>query len=654
MDANSRIPPFRGEDWGPGNAPELLTLFWKCWLSYHPKPVSRGSMASMPMANGIDCRSSSNGSTAAVAAAARVLVQLTVAFLALFALAARAEDSDWIDELPTVTAVAHAVAEQLKIDTADWRFDVRGIALKDDDDLFAVYVVGTLVLLRQIILYKYQEESLSPEREAKLRCVVAAYLEAELLVGQAIGKRRGYLTTARKCRDMECYRRWFKIDISNVRGASYRGRILPRLFPRNQPLAAELDRLAQSYAVRAPYLPSPAETLEMEPEVAGLAPAGCSTYGGDANRNGLCDDWENPGADAGAFACRIVLDKVRMAADGGLRVTLVKGSATPGTTVSFRVLRAEKPVIDAGAKEVWPRGKPGGAVIQLAEEPDASPYALIAEGVDLTPDPLHPYLLVEASSGPSAGPVHCEQPLLIWLPRQRNPAPSGLHGPYRSADAAVLATRAIALERTAANEAAFLVLHDSRGTDDHYYTTPPVAASPPEGISRPLVTGDDYGRSLRGAFAGSCEDVASFAIASWVYTHPEVWWGLDYGGNNFSMIDFNFAISIRLEPGFSFDPEPQIRSAPHRIYQEAKTPTALIYVIVANRFDRCIRGFTPHDGEKEFTEEELGPAQDGDEGWIEGSWEDLQRLEKEREAFFSEHYKGFLKRQREFGCDPLP
>jgi hypothetical protein len=577
---------------------------------------------------------------------------ISVALLALCAVVARAEDSDWIDELPTVTAVAHAVAAQLVIDTADWRFDQRGIALKDDDDLFAVYLVGTLVLLRQIILYKYQDEELSPEREAKLRCAVAAYLEAELLVGEWLGKRRGYLTTARRCRDMECYRRWFKIDIGNVRSASYRGRILPRLFAEQR--AAELDRLAQSYAVRAPYLPSPAETLMMEPEAAGLAPAGCSTYGGDANRNGLCDDWENPKARAGGHACRIVLEKVRMATGGALRVSLVKGSAVPGATVAFRVLRSEHPVIDAAASEVWPRGKPGGVVIQAAEEPDANPYAIVAEGVDLTPDPMHPYLLVEVTSATSAGPVHCEQPLLIWLPRQRKPIPRGLHGPYRSADAAVLATRSIALERTAANEAAFLVLHAARGPEDRYYATPPVAASPPAGASRPIVTGDDYGRSLRDGLAGSCEDVENLAIASWVHTHPEVWWGLDYGGNNFSMIDFNLAIGIRLEPGFTFDPEPQIRSAPHRIYQEANTPAALLYVIVANRFDRCIRAFTPHEDDEEFTEEELGPTHEGDEGWIEGSWEELQRLEKERAAFFTEHYKDFLKRQREFGCDPLP
>jgi hypothetical protein len=59
---------------------------------------------------------------------ARVLCWTTAAFLGLFAVVARAAN-DWIDELPTVTTVAHAVTEQLRVDTADWRFDVRGIAL---------------------------------------------------------------------------------------------------------------------------------------------------------------------------------------------------------------------------------------------------------------------------------------------------------------------------------------------------------------------------------------------------------------------------------------------------------------------------------------------------------------------------------------------
>ena len=211
-------------------------------------------------------------------AMARVVRRIAVALLALFALAARAEESDWIDELPTVTAVAHAVAEQLKVDFAGWRFDAGGITFtveNDKEEFFALYVVNTLVLLRQIILYKYQEEKslweeeeasedeaeleeepLSPEtkakleaRKGKLRCMVATYLEAELLIGKGVGKRLSSKAAGASCRDDECYRRWFKLGVGSP-GASYRARFLPRLFPRRR-LGRRLDRLAQSYAVRA-------------------------------------------------------------------------------------------------------------------------------------------------------------------------------------------------------------------------------------------------------------------------------------------------------------------------------------------------------------------------------------------------------------------
>ena len=527
---------------------------------------------------------------------------MTVALLTLLSLAARAADSDWIDELPTVTTVAHAVAEQLKVDTADWRIDLRGIAVKDDDDLFAVYMVGTLVLMRQIILYKYQgEESLTPERDAKLRCVVAGYLEAELYIGEWVGKRRGYLTTGQKCKDDDCYRRWFRMGISNVRSASYRGRILPRLFPNHPARAAELDQLAQSYAVRAPYLPSPAETLQMEPEAAGLAPAGCSMYGGDANRNGICDHWQDPKSATGAHACRIVLEKVRMAGDGGLRVTLPNGAA-PGSTLAFRLLRAASPVIDAGAIEIWPRGASGDAVIQPGEAGGATPYAIVAKGVDLTPDPSHPILLVEVTSAPAAGPVHCEQPLKTWLRSQLTPHPDGLHGPYDTADIAVQgATGEIALRLTLNEvEHGFLVMRDLRKRG--YYTTPPTGSTvESEATSGPRFSNEDYARSLRTAFERSCEEMENFAMVALVHTHPpETGFrplsDLDFPwpNDNFSMLDFNQAIFLRgteptrLVPGL-----------------DVQTDFERAYVVVTRT--GCIKAFAASENFKEelFTQGEL-------------------------------------------------
>jgi hypothetical protein len=273
------------------------------------------------------------------------------------------------------------------------------------------------------------------------------------------------------------------------------------------------------------------------------------------------------------------------------------------------VWRAHNPVLDSAAKEVWPLSKSGGAAI-VVDASDATLHAIVARDADLTPDPERHYLLVEATSHGGAAPVHCERPLPVWQPRQRKPRPSGLHGPYRSADAAVLSTGVLAMELTAGNEAAFLVLHDARGPRAVYYTTPPVVATPPDGApDGATVTNGDYASSLRNAFVDSCEELASFAIASWAHTHPTHYYGLDWANDNFSMMDFNFAVSNRLAPGFRFGPDLQIRSAPVGIYTDldASAPAAgnsLVYVVVPN--DKCIRGFTPREGDSEFTKEEMG------------------------------------------------
>lgn len=233
-----------------------------------------------------------DGSTGLRSTIAKISRWIGFAFLGLLTFSAHAA-GEWIDEFPNVPLVAHAVSDQLKADTVDWNFSMRGIALKDDDDLFSVYMVGTLVMLRQIILYKYEQEekSLSKQDVEKLRLLVASYLEAELVIGKSTGKRRGYLTTAQKCRDLDCHYRWFKMHYMSVNGAAYRERILPRMFCDDE-RAMELQKLALSVGIKAPYLPSPAVTLEVEKSMAGVAPPGCSPYGGDKDNNGLCDDWQ--------------------------------------------------------------------------------------------------------------------------------------------------------------------------------------------------------------------------------------------------------------------------------------------------------------------------------------------------------------------------
>ena len=536
-----------------------------------------------------------------------VTLRMTAIFLAASVVNARAAD-DWIDELPTVTAVAHASTDELKVTTANWRFDLRGIELKDDDDLAAVTLSGTLVLIRKIILYKFQEESsLSIEREGKLRAIVAAYEEAELVIGQATGNRRGYLTTAQKCRDMECHRRWFKTHMSNVYiGAEYRKRILTRLFSCER--AQELDRLAQSYALRAPFLPSPSVTLSIDPELKGIAPPGCSAYGGDMNRNGLCDEWETPPstkitADAGTPECApVAMSKVRMAQGGGLRVTFDKDGARPGMRIKFVVKRSDKPVVDAKSVEILS----DDAVVQGPSGSNTDMYAIIAPSVSITPEESKPYLLVEAVGGRTAKPVHCEQPISTWLQRQLNSGPEGLHGPYPSANQAVVLAGQIALQLTTAeHETGFLILRDIRSTQGGYYAMPP-------GRSKKTLTftPEDYGQTVLKAFENSCEEMENFALAATVHTHPDsrlpfLNWPSDFPvrmcvdssndpscfrNDYFSMADFSQAIQVKnLQPNAVFIPG------------KVNLLSRFEKIILISARTRCIQTFTPEDSDEPFT-----------------------------------------------------
>lgn len=504
-----------------------------------------------------------------------ILLRMVVAFLAMLTFGARAAE-DWIDELPSVTTVAYASTEELKVTTADWKFDARGIALKDDDDLAAVTLVGTLVLMRKIMLYKYnQEKTLPRERETKLRAIAAAYLEAELLIGKATGNRRGYLTTAHRCGNIDCYRRWFANDISNIYiSAEYRARILKRLYPCGE-RAAELDQLAQSHGLRAPFLPSPAVTLSIPPEIAGVGPSGCTTYGGDANRNGLCDDWEKPPSATAANSAKvpagtpIALAKLHTLQGGGLRVTLAKDSAQPGTCVRFRVKRAVKPSIDAGAVEVWS----GEAVIQSATQPDAAAHAIVAPGIPFEPNEASPFLLVEATSGPSAGPVSCEQPLTKWLQRQLDAGPDGLHGPYARADVAALSAASIALHHTNAFECGFLIGRDMRSAEGGYYTSPPTCGTKSDEFPE-----EDYRRSLKKGFANSCEEQTNFALAGSVHTHPKSpVAAIDTRNDYFSMLDFDGSV------------------------EQKKNDNNFEKIYMISKHSGCVEAFAPKSDDRAFT-----------------------------------------------------
>lgn len=491
--------------------------------------------------------------------------------LALFACNARA---DWLDEMPSVTAVSEAAHEELKVDAQRWK---RPDAVRDEDNI-AVSLVGTLTLLRQILFLKYNDEPpMSPEREAKLKEIYAAYSEAELVIGQGASGRRGYITRdpGRGCRDAACYRRWFENDSSNVRiRAEYRGRVLPRLFPCGG-RAKELYDLYQRHAVDVPHLPSPAVTGRVEPEVAGIAPAGCAAFGGDANRNGLCDDWEKiaqsatppSGATKSVGIRMLSLKTNHLTPVGGVRVTIAPDSAMPGTTACFRLLRADRPALGAGT-EIWQ----GVGRIEAGADPAAPLHAMLADKVSLEVDAKKPFLLLEVTSAPSYGAVSCEQPLPTWEQRHRRPAPNGWHGPYPRTDVAVVPAGEIALGMTADMECGFAIGRDMRSPVAAYYVSPPICGAASTEFSE-----DEYRRSMLQGIERSCREITDFALVSYVHTHPESPVpAIDKRNDYFSTQDFNQAI---------------LQKKQDTLYEKS-------YMV--SKGSRCIEGFVPRADDEEL------------------------------------------------------
>lgn len=500
-------------------------------------------------------------------------------------------ENDWIDTFPGVTEVARAAYEELKVTEAKAKID-----MTHDDDSIAVNLAGTFMVLRGIAFLKYNdEENMSPEREEKLRKVMAAYEEAELTIGNGAAKRKGYIKAAspkgQNCKDLACYRRWFANDILNISGsADYRSRILTRLFPCDG-VGAAYVALRQSAGVQMPHLPSPAVTMAVEDELAGVGPAGCDVYGGDANDNGLCDVWEAPpnasSAVAKAPACGpIQLLLVKSTPTGGLTVLVAQDGASRGDRVRFRVLRSAQPTLDATAKEVWS----GDAVIGAGPTTSVHYRAHLADGAPLVPDAQAPYLHVEVTSKPTKGPVQCEQPLPDWLDRHKGTDPKGLHGPYPSVEEALRVPGSLALQLTSSAEYGFLVMRD-RNAPGKYYATAPVRSSQGAVANafHPFIEPEDYNRSFTQSLKGSCIDQNHLHLSALVHTHPDVL----TAPKNFSMEDFNQAIGfIPLRSPMFFIAGQPVHSAFEK-------------TVMIDAGDRCVRSFIPMTGDEVFSKAEL-------------------------------------------------
>lgn len=454
---------------------------------------------------------------------------------------------DWLDDMPDVATVARVVQQEYH----------KG---PDDQDRTATHLAMALILLRQIMHYQADTEpQMSPARKARMHELANAYLEAELALGRGMGKRRGALSepevhrfyeTRRyeKCETWDCYLYWTRFQLESWNAFNFRKRLLPLLFPCGR--ADQFMALAAKNALSAPLIPfTPAAPLPRDAAAMARlsrttsAAADCPQDSGDIDGDGRCFEWEKKptalAANAVAQQCAPpVLEKVRTAPGGGLRVTFVPGTAQAGMTVRLRAVRSNQSQIGAGNATLWS----GDTVIQYGPAGEAE--AIIAQGVSLNPDPARPYLVVEAAGGSAGKPVSCEQPLTVWLKRQLGVTPQGrlnpegLHGPYTHADIAALSTANIALDMTNAYECGFLIGRNMFSKERGYYTTPPICGTSDDEFSQ-----ENYLKTHRKAFENSCEDPLHFALAASVHTHPKSPVAvIDERNDYFSMKDFDGAV----------------------------------------------------------------------------------------------------------------
>jgi hypothetical protein len=244
-------------------------------------------------------------------------------------------------------------------------------------------------------------------------------------------------------------------------------------------------------------------------------------------------------------SAKLLLTDLRMSADGGLNVSIDKGSAKPGSRVRFRVWRVSAAASPGAAQQIW-----SGEATITSDRSDASLHAIVARGVNLATDPSRPFLRVDVDPVPgSQGPVSCEQPS-GWEARHLDPELTGLHGPYSvsyveeavAGDPAVCIafqqSKALAIWR--ATEFGFTVLrHKKTGS---YYITPPVQSQ-----TDLKVLTRDYGHSIDKAFERSCENKSDFTYAAEVHSHPAVQ-PPSTSGDFYSLRDFNRAIQLLQMP----------------------------------------------------------------------------------------------------------
>jgi hypothetical protein len=266
----------------------------------------------------------------------------------------------------------------------------------------------------------------------------------------------------------------------------------------------------------------------------------------------------------------------------------------------------------------------GSLVLSFATDPPAASATAPTpeDPADPTPSPailasIEPAASAATEPAHSPRPSSCKLPSTIWNDGDLNP-PSGLHGPYATAEEAMKRDKApviaLLLTGTGKSEFGFMILRDLRQSSGGYYTTPPVRSSQdPQTVGRPVILWSDYIASWRDAISSACENENNFLIVASVHTHPqclvELSWDVCFRSDGFSATDFNHAI----------EPNPPAELQGRLRFEK-------IFMIHAN--DRKVRRFVPEAGDKPISPFWVWMSDSLGNPWSSSAWRDYNERTK--------------------------
>lgn len=314
---------------------------------------------------------------------------------------ARAAD-DWLDDMPTVAAVAEVV---------DRAWATSGAR----QSTVAINTAAALMLLRELMKYRAAEEpAMTPERRARMQAIADSYLLAELAISRSRGVRQGEPTARElhqfyesrrysKCETAACYQYWIDFQLEYWASYKFRQLLFPALFPCGR--APEMLEVMQRHAPELPRIaftpmsPRPQDTAEIARlRSLAAAPAACPAEGADIDGDGRCFDWEAGLARArvepAAAACPVFeLENATTVDAQSIRVRYTTGPGLASQPIRLTACRAtiqtlkkcEGPLASLIGTETL------AAPDQLAPGPHE---ATILRGKVLKPDTAMPYVIV--------------------------------------------------------------------------------------------------------------------------------------------------------------------------------------------------------------------------------------------------------------------